>query len=87
MSDESSIVYWAVYKCMSTMVRVQEDTHERLKKLRREGESLDEVISRLIEGREKDIEEGAGFWEGTDAGEGAREARRSMKEEVGIDSD
>jgi hypothetical protein len=34
---------------------------------------------------EEEIEEGAGFWEGTDAAEGARDARRSMNESVGYE--
>lgn len=65
------------------MVRVDEEKHEELKGLRREGESLDDVIPRLLEDRGVDIEDGAGFWEDGEAAEAAREARRSMKEDVG----
>ncbi len=69
---------------LSTMVRVDEETHEKLKNLRRDGESLDSVISRPLERRERDVEEGAGFWI-EDESEGARRARRSMKRDVGVD--
>lgn len=65
------------------MVRVDEETHEDLKSLRREGESLDDVISRLLNERKAKIDEGAGFWADDDAAEAAREARLSMKEDVG----
>ena len=68
---------------MSMMVRVDDETHDRLRSLKREYESLDDVISRLLESREKEIEEGAGFWEGSDAAEVAHDARMSMKESVG----
>lgn len=71
---------------MSMMVRVDDETHDRLRNLKREGESLDDVISRLLENREEEIEEGAGIWEGTDAAEEARDARRSMKDSVGYKS-
>jgi len=68
------------------MVRVDDETHDRLRSLKREGESLDDVISRLLESREKEIEEGAGFWEGSEATEEARDARKSMKESIGYGS-
>lgn len=68
---------------MSMMVRVDDETHDRLRSLKREGDSLDDVISRLLESREEEMEEGAGFWEGSDAAEEARDARKSMKDSVG----
>lgn len=70
---------------MSTMVRVGESTHEALKRLQREGESLDDVIARLLAERREAVAEGAGFWRGSDAAERARDARSGMAEALDRD--
>jgi len=68
---------------MSKSIRVEEDTHAALAALKGEDESFDEVLSRLLRERRDAVDAGAGLWEGTDAAEGAREARERMKEDVG----
>ncbi|MBX0296716.1 antitoxin VapB family protein [Haloarcula nitratireducens] len=69
---------------MSKSIRVDDDTHEALASLKGEDETFDELLSRLIAERRDSIHEGAGLWEGTDAAEGARNARTEMKDSVGI---
>lgn len=68
---------------MSKSIRVDEDTHAALASLKRENETFDELLSRLIEGRREAVREGAGLWKGTDAAEQARKARKEMKEGIG----
>lgn len=68
---------------MSKSIRVDEDTHAALAALKGEDETYDDLLSRLIEQRREMIQEGAGLWEGTDAAEAARNARREMKNDVG----
>lgn len=68
---------------MSRTLRVEEETYELLTRLKGEDESFDDAIERLLTVRRERIEEGAGFWEGTNGAEKAREARQSMKEDVG----
>lgn len=68
---------------MSKTIRVEEGTYELLTRLKGDDESFDDAIERLVELRRERIEEGAGFWAGTDGAEKAREARQSMKEDVG----
>lgn len=68
---------------MSKSIRVDEDTHAALAALKGEDETFDDLLSRLIQQRREAIREGAGLWEGTDAAEAARNARRQMKEGVG----
>lgn len=68
---------------MSKSIRVEDSTHALLASLKGEDETFDEVITRLVEKRRETIREGAGLWEGTDAAEKAREARKEMKQGVG----
>jgi predicted CopG family antitoxin len=68
---------------VSKSIRVEEDTHAALAALKGEDESFDDLLSRLLRERCDTIDAGAGLWEGTDAAEGAREARERMKEDVG----
>ena len=68
---------------MSKSIRVAEDTHAALATLKGEDESFDDLLSRLLREREETVAAGAGLWAATDAAEGAREARRQMKADVG----
>lgn len=68
---------------MSKSIRVEDDTHAALSALKGENETFDELLSRLLEERRESVREGAGLWEGTDAAEKAREARKEMKQGIG----
>ncbi|MFB6220583.1 MAG: antitoxin VapB family protein [Halolamina sp.] len=68
---------------MSKSIRVDEETHAALTALKREGESYDDLISRLVEVRRKAVSEGAGLWSDDDAAEEARAARERLKEQMG----
>lgn len=68
---------------MTKTIRVNDDTHDALAGLKADDESFDDLLGRLIERRRELIREGAGFWEGTDAAEKAREAREATKEQIG----
>lgn len=68
---------------MSKSIRVEEDTHAALAALKRDDESFDDLLSRLLRERRETIEAGAGLWADTDAADGARAARRELKEDVG----
>ena len=68
---------------MSKSIRVHDDTHAALAALKGSDESFDDLLSRLLEERRETIESGAGLWEGTDAADNARKARRGMKRDVG----
>lgn len=68
---------------MSKSIRVDEDTHAALASLKGEDETFDELLSRLVAQRRERIRDGAGLWEGTDAAESARNARKEMKDNVG----
>jgi len=68
---------------MSKSIRVADDTHAALASLKGEDETFDELLSRLLAERRELVSEGAGLWEGTDAAEGARRARKEMKDGVG----
>jgi len=65
---------------MDKSIRVSEETHSALKALKGDNETFDELLSRMIQDRRETIQEGAGLWSGTDAGDAAREAREEMKE-------
>lgn len=67
---------------MSKSIRVEEDTHSALAALKGDDETFDDLLSRLIRERRETIHAGAGLWEGTDAAEKARDARREMKQGV-----
>ena len=68
---------------MSKSIRVGNDTHAALAALKREDETFDELLSRLLAERRESVRDGAGLWEGTDAAASAREAREEMKRSVG----
>lgn len=68
---------------MSKSIRVDEATHEALSALKGEDETFDDLLSRLVEERRESVRDGAGLWEGTDAPAKAREARETMKRDVG----
>lgn len=68
---------------MSKSIRVEEDTHAALAALKGEDESFDDLLSRLLRERTETIEAGAGLWADTDAAEGARAARKRLKEDIG----
>jgi predicted CopG family antitoxin len=68
---------------MSKSIRVDDDTHAALSSLKGEEETFDELLSRLLSDRREQIRAGAGLWAGTDAAEGARQARQEMKDSLG----
>jgi predicted CopG family antitoxin len=68
---------------MSKSIRVNDDTHAALSSLKRDDETFDELLSRLLSDRREQIRDGAGLWEGTDAAEGARKARQELKDSIG----
>jgi predicted CopG family antitoxin len=68
---------------MSTSINISEETKAKLEAVRREGESFDELLSRLVAQRRDAVREGAGLWEGTDAAARAREKRADLKRDLG----
>ena len=68
---------------MSKSIRVNDDTYAALSSLKRDDETFDELLSRLLSDRREQIRDGAGLWEGTDAAEGARKARQELKDSIG----
>lgn len=68
---------------VSKSIRVGEDTHAALLALKGEDETFDELLSRLVRERHEAIRAGAGLWNGSDAAERAREARRDLKQDIG----
>jgi predicted CopG family antitoxin len=64
-------------------IRVDDDTHAALEALKGEGETFDELLSRLVAERRESIREGAGLWAETDAADRAREARTALQDDVG----
>jgi len=66
---------------MSKSIRVSEHTHAALRELKREEETFDELLSRLVRERKELVREGAGLWSGSDAAEQARSARNSLKQQ------
>lgn len=68
---------------MSKSIRVTDETHEALAKLKGENETFDDLLSRLIEERRTAVREGAGLWEESNAANLARQKRRELKEGVG----
>lgn len=63
---------------MSTSIRVSEETKAKLDRVKREGETFDELLARLAD-VEDSMAESAGAWEGTDKAESAFDARERMK--------
>lgn len=68
---------------MSKSIRVGDDTHAALAALKREDETFDELLSRLVRERRESVREGAGLWADSDAPEAARSKRAEMKDDVG----
>jgi predicted CopG family antitoxin len=68
---------------MSKTIRVDDETHAELARLKGDDESFDDLISRLLRQRRTNIRDGAGLWSEGDAAEKARDARRQMKQDVG----
>lgn len=62
---------------MSTSIRVDEETKERLERLKREDETWGEFLTRLAT-ESGTMESGA--WEGTDKAEKARDARERARD-------
>ncbi|WP_135854832.1 antitoxin VapB family protein [Halorussus salinus] len=64
-------------------VRISEENYERLRARRREGESFDDVVDRLL-GDDRDLLAGFGAWEGTDQREVVEEIHdRGERESTG----
>lgn len=68
---------------MSKSIRVDEETHAALSALKREDETYDDVLSRLLEKRREAVVEGAGLWDESDAATAARKAREGSKRSIG----
>lgn len=68
---------------MSKSIRVDDDTHAALTALKRDDETYDDLISRLVEVRREAVSEGAGLWSDSDAAAEARSARERLKEQMG----
>jgi predicted CopG family antitoxin len=70
-------------------IRVSPELKERLRREKREGESYNDVVERLVarqtERRREAIQEGAGLWNDSEAAGHARRAREEMNEELGPD--
>lgn len=62
---------------MSTSIRVDDDTKERLERLKRDDETWSEFLTRLAT-ESGTMEPGA--WEGTDKAEKARQARKRARD-------
>lgn len=82
-SESLSCIPSRIRTGVSKSIRVDEDTHAALEALKRDDETFDELLSRLVRERRETVREGAGLWEGTDAADTAREKRREMKRGVG----
>lgn len=68
---------------MSKTIRVDDETHAELRRLKGDDETFDELISRLLRQRRETVRDGAGLWSGSNAAEKAREAREQMKQDIG----
>jgi predicted CopG family antitoxin len=68
---------------MSKTIRVDDETHAELARLKGDDESFDDLISRLLRQRRENIRDGAGLWSESDAAEQARDARQQLKQDVG----
>ena len=55
---------------MSKQIRVDEETFAALAARKREDETFDDLLSRLVRERRESIRDGAGLWADSDAGEG-----------------
>ncbi|WP_135827496.1 antitoxin VapB family protein [Halorussus halobius] len=61
-------------------VRISEESYERLKARRREGESFDDVVVRLLDD-DRDLLAGFGAWDGTNHREVVEDIHSSSKHE------
>jgi len=68
---------------MSESIQIDPETCAALESLKRDQETFDELLTRLLGSHRRDVYAGAGLLEGTDAAERARERRREMKRESG----
>ena len=68
---------------MSECIRVDEDTHAVLAALKRDDETFDELLVRLVDSRGEQVRAGAGRWDDSDAAVNARKKREEMKDTVG----
>lgn len=64
---------------MSTSIRVSDETKEKLKRIKQEDETFDELLSRLADIEDK-MADSAGVWAGTDKADNAREAIERSRE-------
>lgn len=80
---QPSCVQACIQRDVSKTIRVDEDVHAALSRLKRDEESFSELLDRLLAERRERVREGAGLWSGSDAAEEAREARQEMKRDVG----
>lgn len=64
---------------MSTSIRVSDETKEKLKRIKREDETFDELLSRLAD-IEEEMADSAGAWADTDKADNAREAIERSRE-------
>ncbi|MDG5817990.1 antitoxin VapB family protein [Natronococcus sp. A-GB7] len=69
---------------MSERIRVSDATYVKLESLRADGETFDDVISRLLDERYRRVHAGAGYWCDSDASECARRTRAELKREIGF---
>lgn len=66
---------------MSTSIRVSEETKAKLKRIKRDDETFDELIDRLADVEDK-MPDSAGAWAGTGKAERARHAREDVRESL-----
>lgn len=68
---------------MSKQIRVDEETFAALAARKREDETFDDLLSRLVRERRESIRDGAGLWADSDAPERARAARAKPTDDDG----
>jgi predicted CopG family antitoxin len=64
---------------MSTSIRVSDETKEKLKRIKQEDETFDELLSRLADIEDK-MADSAGAWAGTDKADNAWETIERSRE-------
>lgn len=64
---------------MGTSIRVSEETKSKLKRIKREDETFDDLLDRLADIEDK-MADSAGAWAGTDKAEHALESRENVRE-------
>ncbi|SDF69303.1 Uncharacterized ACR, COG1753 [Halorubrum xinjiangense] len=64
---------------MAKRIGVGEETYDALASLKRDDETFDDLLTRLLRERREDSRSGASFWKGSDAPEHARETRQELK--------